>query len=120
MGKKINFHVDGCSDGKTNVGLDFYTTQFIYSESTPPLPPSEPTIIEEILKSIKLINVELGKINMKIDDMDKRIANIELVQKAQGEEIKEIKENQKSQGEKLDRLENKLDTVIILNNLKTE
>ncbi|MDR0752894.1 MAG: hypothetical protein LBF02_02205 [Mycoplasmataceae bacterium] len=106
MGKKINFHIDGCSDGKTNVGLDFYTTQFIYSKSTPLPPPPEPTIIEEILKSIKLINVKLDKMDTKIDDMDKRITNIELVQKIQGE--------------KLDRLENKLDTVIILNNLKTE
>jgi archaellum component FlaC len=117
MGKKINFHVDGCSDGKTNVGLDFYTTQFIYSKSTPP--PPEPTIIEEILKSIKLINVELGKINTKIDNMDakidnmdERITNIEQVQKVQGEKLDKI-------DERLTKLENKVDNVIVLNNLKT-
>ncbi|MDR0752854.1 MAG: hypothetical protein LBF02_02005, partial [Mycoplasmataceae bacterium] len=89
-----------------NVGLDFYTTQFIYSKPTPPPPPPEPTIIEEILKSIKLINVELGKINTKID-------NIESVQKVQGEKLDKI-------DERLVKLENKVDNVIILNNLKIE
>jgi hypothetical protein len=127
MGKKINFHVDGCSDGKTNIGLDFYTTQFIYSKPTPPSPPPEPTIIEEILKSIKLINVKLDKMDTKIDDMDKRITNIELVQKIQGEKLDRLEKRitnieliQKIQGEKLDRLEKKLDNVIVLNDLKTE
>ncbi|MDR0752739.1 MAG: hypothetical protein LBF02_01395 [Mycoplasmataceae bacterium] len=114
MGKKINFHVDGCSDGKTNVGLDFYTTQFIYSKTTPPAPPPpEPTVIEKILIGIneikevqKIQGEEIKKINTKVDKIDERLTKLE-------NKVDKI-------DERLTKLENKVENVIILNNLKLQ
>jgi DNA repair ATPase RecN len=97
-------------------------SKFTYSGKLP-----KPDIIGEILKRLEKIDLKLDNIEQvqklqgeEIKEIKERITNIEQVQKLQGEEIKEIKEVQKAQGEKLDKLENKLDTVIVLNNLKTE
>ncbi|MDR0752810.1 MAG: hypothetical protein LBF02_01775 [Mycoplasmataceae bacterium] len=94
MGKERNFIVNRTSSNIFEQGTDFSAIEYTYSRRTP-----KPDIINEILK-------RLEKIDLKLD-------NIELIQKTQGEEIKEIKEAQRLQGEKLEK-------VIVLNNLKTE
>ncbi|MDR0752575.1 MAG: hypothetical protein LBF02_00470 [Mycoplasmataceae bacterium] len=101
MGKERNFIVNRTSSNILEQGTDFSVIEYTYSRRTP-----KPDIINEILKRLK-------KFDSKLD--------------VQGKEIKEITETQKVQGEKIDKiderlakLENKLDTVIILNNLKIE
>ncbi|MDR0752862.1 MAG: DUF16 domain-containing protein, partial [Mycoplasmataceae bacterium] len=122
IGKKENYYVNESTNKYIKEGDEIVMSKFIYSGRVP-----KPDIIGEILK-------RLEKIDLKLDNIDERITNIEQVQKLQGEEIKEIKEVQKAQGEeikeikevqkvhgeKLDKLENKLDNVIVLNNLKIE
>ncbi|MDR0752711.1 MAG: hypothetical protein LBF02_01245 [Mycoplasmataceae bacterium] len=94
MGKERNFIVNRTSSNIFKQGTDFSAIEYTYSRRTPKL-----DIINEILK-------RLEKIDLKLDNIDERITNIESVQKIQGE--------------KLDRLENKVNNIIVLNNLKTE
>ncbi|MDR0752870.1 MAG: hypothetical protein LBF02_02085, partial [Mycoplasmataceae bacterium] len=101
IGKKENYYVNESTNKYIKEGNEIVMSKFTCSGRTP-----KPDIIGEILK-------RLEKINLKLDNIDERITNIEQVQKIQGEEIKEIRETQKIQGEKLER-------VIILNNLKTK
>ncbi|MDR0752996.1 MAG: hypothetical protein LBF02_02730 [Mycoplasmataceae bacterium] len=108
IGKKENYYVNESTNKYIKEGDEIVMSKFTYSGKL-----LKPDIIGEILK-------RLEKTDLKLD-------NIELVQKTQGEEIKEIKERitnieqvQKAQGEKIDKLEIKFDNVIILNNLKTE
>jgi hypothetical protein len=75
-------------------GTDFSAIEYTYSRRTP-----KPDIINEILK-------RLEKIDSKLDNIDGRITNIELVQRLQGEEIQ--------------KLNTKLNAIIVLNNLKME
>ncbi|MDR0752641.1 MAG: hemolysin XhlA family protein [Mycoplasmataceae bacterium] len=111
MGKERNFIVNRTSSNILEQGTDFSAIEYTYSRRIPKL-----DIINEILK-------RLEKIDSKLDNIDGRITNIELVQKIQGEEIKEIKERitsvelvQKIQREEI----KKINKVIVLNNLKTE
>jgi hypothetical protein len=101
MGKERNFIVNRTSSNIFEQGTDFSAIEYTYSGRIP-----KPDIIGEILKRLekidsKLDNIDTRLINLenKVDNMDERIINIELVQKIQGE---------------------KLDKVIILNNLKTK
>ncbi|MDR0752949.1 MAG: hypothetical protein LBF02_02485 [Mycoplasmataceae bacterium] len=101
MGKERNFIVNRTSSNIFEQGTDFSAIEYSYSRRTP-----KPDIINEILK-------RLEKIDSKLD-------NIEIIQKTQGEKIANIELLQKAQGEKIDRLENKVNNIIVLNNLKTE
>ncbi|MDR0752901.1 MAG: hypothetical protein LBF02_02240 [Mycoplasmataceae bacterium] len=87
IGKKENYYVNESTNKYIKEGDEIVMSKFTYSGRVP-----KPDIIGEILK-------RLEKIDLKLD-------NIELVQKAQGEENKKIN--------------TKLNTIIILNNLKTE
>jgi hypothetical protein len=93
IGKKENYYVNESTNKYIKEGDEIVMSKFTYSGRVP-----KPDIIGEILK-------RLEKIDSKLDIQGEKIANIELVQKAQGEEIKEI-------GSKLER-------VIELNNLKS-
>ncbi|MDR0752512.1 MAG: hypothetical protein LBF02_00145 [Mycoplasmataceae bacterium] len=87
IGKKENYYVNESTNKYIKEGDEIVMSKFIYSGRVP-----KPDIIGEILK--------------RLEKMDLKLDNIELVQK--------------SQGEKLDKLEIKLDNIIVLNNLKTE
>ncbi|MDR0752855.1 MAG: hypothetical protein LBF02_02010, partial [Mycoplasmataceae bacterium] len=101
IGKKENYYVNESTNKYIKEGDEIIMSKFVYSGRVP-----KPDIINEILK-------RLEKMDLKLDNIDERITNIELVQKLQGEKITNIELVQKLQGEKLD-------NVIFLNNLKTE
>ncbi|MDR0753035.1 MAG: hemolysin XhlA family protein, partial [Mycoplasmataceae bacterium] len=88
------FIVNRTSSNVFEQGTDFSAIEYTYSRRTP-----KPDIINEILK-------RLEKIDSKLDNIDGRITNIELVQRLQGEEIQ--------------KLNTKLNAIIVLNNLKME
>ncbi|MDR0752843.1 MAG: hypothetical protein LBF02_01950 [Mycoplasmataceae bacterium] len=143
IGKKENYYVNESTNKYIKEGDEILMSKFVYSGRVP-----KPDIIGEILKRLEKIDLKLDNIDERITNIEQvqklqgeeikeikevqkaqgeKINNIELIQKAQSKEIKEIKENQKIQGEKIDKiderltkLENKVDNVIILNNLKIE
>ncbi|MDR0752540.1 MAG: hypothetical protein LBF02_00290 [Mycoplasmataceae bacterium] len=101
IGKKENYYVNESTNKYIKEGDEIVMSKFTYSGRV-----SKPDIIGEILK--------------RLEKMDSKLDNIELIQKVQGEEIKEIKEAQKLQGEEIKKINARLNTVIILNSLKTE
>ncbi|MDR0752887.1 MAG: hypothetical protein LBF02_02170 [Mycoplasmataceae bacterium] len=104
MGKERNFIVNRTSSNILEQGTDFSVIEYTYSRGTP-----KPDIINEILK-------RLERIDSKLDIQREEIKEIKEVQKIQGGKITNIELVQKIQGEEI----RKINTIIILNNLKTE
>jgi predicted DNA-binding protein len=108
ISKKENYYVNESTNKYIKEGDEIVMSKFTYSGRVP-----KPDIISEILK-------RLEKIDSKLDIQGEKIGNIELVQKLQREEIKEINMKIDNIDGRLIKLENKVDNVITLNNLRIE
>ncbi|MDR0752629.1 MAG: hypothetical protein LBF02_00760 [Mycoplasmataceae bacterium] len=101
IGKKENYYVNESTNKYIKEGDEIVMSKFSYSGRTP-----KPDIIGEILKRLEKMDSKLDNIDTRLIKLENKVDNIEQVQKIQGE--------------KLDKLEIKLDNVIVLNDLKTE
>jgi DNA repair ATPase RecN len=122
IGKKENYYVNESTNKYIKEGDEIVMSKFTCSGKVP-----KPDIIGEILKRLEKMDSKLDNIEQvqkaqgeKLDKLDERITNIELIQKIQGEEIRKINTKVDKIDERLTKLENKVENVIILNNLKLQ